>query len=118
MIKKLLLPVFAACLAASAEVDVCGNEITTYVENGVTKEYRFIVSGDPRIDIGTEAVSAASHNRVSTSDDGSGVALSSGMLALATVFESALEARCRTFLDGNGTRLDSTKFKGVVFLFK
>ena len=45
------------CIAttASADTDICGNEIRTYTEDGVSKTYQFIVSGDPR----PESVSSA-----------------------------------------------------------
>ena len=44
--------------------------------------------------------------------------LVSGTLALMDVFESALEARFRTSLEGGGTRLDSTKIKRFIIIFR
>ena len=35
-------------LAMLAETDVCGNEIRSYVEDGVTKTYKFISSGSEK----------------------------------------------------------------------
>ena len=46
-------------IAMLAETDVCGNEVRSYDEGGTTKTYRFISSGDPRINVGAAAVSAA-----------------------------------------------------------
>lgn len=64
--------------AASADTDICGNEIRTYTDGGETKTYQFIVSGDPRPGIGAPAIAAASHNRASNDD-----------VALMAIFKSA-----------------------------
>ena len=87
--------------------DVCGNEVKTYVEDGETKTYRFISFGDPRIDIGEAAVSAASHFRASTVDE-PGIALASSMRSLAASSQ-ALEGRYFTLSPSEGTALRSDK---------
>ena len=75
--------------ATFAETDICGNEIFSYTENNVTKTYRFIVSGDPRIEVSAAATSAASHNCVSN-DDVAFVALFKSIFT--TVFEKAFKS--------------------------
>jgi len=87
--------------------DICGNEVRTYVEDGNTKTYRFISSGDPRINIGAAAVSAASHARTSTAD-GSGIALASSTRSLVTSSQE-LEGRYFTLFPSEGTALRSNK---------
>ena len=92
-------------IAMLAETDVCGNEVRSYDEGGTTKTYRFISSGDPRINVGAAAVSAASHARVSTADE-PGIALASSTHSL-TSFSQALEGRYFTLLPSGGTALRS-----------
>ena len=94
-------------LAMLAETDVCGNEIRSYVEDGVTKTYKFISSGDPRINIGAAAVSAASNARSSTADE-SGIELASSTRSLVTSSQ-ALEGRYFTLSPSAGTALRSDK---------
>jgi len=94
-------------LAMLAETDVCGNEIRDYVEDGVTKTYKFISSGDPRINIGAAAVSAASNARSSTADE-SGIELASSTRSLVTSSQ-ALEGRYFTLSPSEGTALRSDK---------
>ena len=108
VVSSLIVGVGVAMMALASSplqgaVDICGNEIVTYEEDGQTKTYQFILSGDPRITVGAAAVAAASHSRASTMDDGGGV---------------SLEARCRKFLVGNGTRLWSTKARGVLMIVR
>ena len=52
------------------ETDICGNEIRTFTEGNVEYTYQFIYSGDPRIEVGSAAVAAASHSCTSNEDDG------------------------------------------------
>ena len=94
-------------LAMLAETDVCGNEIRSYVEDGVTRTYKFISSGDPRINIGAAAVSAASNARSSTADE-SGIELASSTRSLVTSSQ-ALEGRYFTLSPSEGTALRSDK---------
>ena len=94
-------------LAMLAETDVCGNEIRSYVEDGVTKTYKFISSGDPRINIGAAAVSAASNARSSTADE-SGIELASSTRSLITSSQE-LEGRYFTLSPSAGTALRSDK---------
>ena len=95
--------------------DVCGNEVRTYVEDGETKTYMFISFGDPRIDVGAAAVSAASHARASTAD-GPGVALASSMRSFASSSQE-LEGRHFTRLLSDGTSLHSDKFPALTIIF-
>ena len=94
-------------LAMHAETDVCGNEIRSYDEDGVTKTYKFISSGDPRINIGAAAVSAASNARSSTADE-SGIELASSTRSLVTSSQ-ALEGRYFTLSPSEGKALRSDK---------
>ena len=103
-------------LAICAETDICGNEVRTYVEGGVTKTYKFISAGDPRINIGAAAVSAASHARTSTTDE-SGVALASSKHSLASASQE-LEGRYFTEYYSFGTALQSDKFPAMVIILK
>ena len=103
-------------LAILAETDVCGNEVRTYVEAGVTKTYKFISAGDPRINVGASAVSAASHARTSTAD-GPGVALASSTRSLAASSQE-LEGRYFTEVFSDGTSLQSDKFPALIIIFK
>ena len=103
-------------LAISAETDVCGNEVRTYVEDGVTKTYKFISAGDPRINIGEAAVFAASHARTSTTDE-SGVALASSTRSLVSASQE-LEGRYLTEYYSYGTALQSDKFPAIVIIVK
>lgn len=103
-------------LAMLAETDVCGNEIRNYVEDGVTKTYKFISSGDPRINVGSAAVSAASNARASTSDE-AGIALASGGRSRASTAQD-LEGRYFTHLVSGGTALQSDKFPSMILIFR
>jgi len=103
-------------LAISAETDICGNEVKSYVEGGVTKTYKFISAGDPRINIGAAAVSAASHARTSTADE-SGVALASSTHSLVSASQE-LEGRYFTEYYSFGTALQSSKFPAMVIILK
>lgn len=101
-------------LSMLAETDICGNEVKEYEEGGVTKTYKFISSGDPRINIGASAVSAASHARTSTADE-SGVALASSMHTLASLSQE-LEGRYFTYFPSNGTSIQTGKFQAMVII--
>lgn len=103
-------------LAMFAETDICGNEVREYTEGGVTKTYKFISSGDPRINIGSAAVSAASHARTSTADE-SGVALASSTHSLAASSQK-LEGRYFTEFFSEGTALQSDKFPSMEIIFR
>ena len=94
-------------LAMLAETDVRGNEIRDYVEGGVTKTYKFISSGDPRINVGVAAVSAASNARTSTADE-SGIELASSTRSLVTSSQE-LEGRYFTLFPSEGTSLRTDK---------
>ena len=76
-------------------------------EDGVTKTYKFISSGDPRINIGAAAVSAASNARSSTADE-SGIELASSTRSLVTSSQE-LEGRYFTLSPSEGTALRSDK---------
>ena len=103
-------------LAILAETDICGNEVKSYTEGGVTKTYKFISAGDPRIDVGAAAVSAASHARSSTSDE-AGVALASSTRSLVSAPQE-LEGRYFSELFSDGTSLQSDKFPALMIIFK
>ena len=87
--------------------DICGNEVRTYIEDGTTKTYRFISSGDPRINIGAAAVSAASNARTSTADE-LGIELASSTRSFVTSSQE-LEGRYFTLFPSEGMALRSNK---------
>lgn len=101
------LVALAAFSPLHAETDIYGNEVFTYTEDGVTKTYKFWVSG-------TKAEIATSSN--------SNPAVSAGT-ALATATRSgrstasSLEARFRTWLESLGTALKSTSPCGFFIKF-
>ena len=66
-------------IAVAAETDICGNEIVTYTEDGQSKTYRFIVSGDPRPNGAT--ASPAPSQTLASNDDVALVALFKSVLA-------------------------------------
>ena len=86
-------------LAILAETDICGNEVKSYTEGGVTKTYKFI-----------------SHARSSTSDE-AGVALASSTRSLVSAPQE-LEGRYFSELFSDGTSLQSDKFPALMIIFK
>lgn len=82
----------------AAEKDICGNETVTYTEDGQSKTYRFIVSGDPRPN-GATASPASSQTLVSNDD-----------VALVALFKSVLASV--------GGALRSIPWTGFAIIFK
>ena len=95
--------VISMTFSVCAETDIYGNEIKTYVEGGVTKTYKFWVSG-------TQAeIATFANSMVIPSSSGS---LCTGTLSAPAVEAVSLEARFRTWLNSLGTALKSTRFCG------
>ena len=96
----------AAAATVCADTDIYGNEIR-YGEDG-TVSYRFLVSGNPEIQMDAKS------SRLASEANG----LVSGTLSLASA-GSAIEARYRTWFASGGIGLDSSELKlGMRIIFK
>jgi len=88
----------------TGEVDIYGNVIKTNTADNA--RYQYLVSGNPET-----AVTANS----STREQEDGVSFATGTISTPTSAIS-VEARYRTWLESEGTDVDSTKFYGSVII--